>query len=83
MKALGVIDSHLLQNGENFLGFHEFTDNQNIKLLAQAGQITHQRAIDLGIGEIAHEGAVDFDEFEMQFAQIMEKASLYFAYIAG
>ena len=72
MITLCIIHAHFLQFVEDFFRFDEFGDRQDVEVLAEPDQVVHQSVIDLGVEDVAHEGAIELDVIEMQFPQVME-----------
>ena len=73
MEALHVIDPHILQRAENFLGFDELGDRQYANILTKMGQVSDQGIVDFRNQNILDESPVDFDKVKTQFAQVMKR----------
>lgn len=52
MEALCIVAPHFLQCFQNFLRLNEFRNRQNTELLAEASQVAHQRAVNLGFDDV-------------------------------
>ena len=54
------------------LALDEFGHRLDAEIVAQAGEVAHQRFVGLRVLDAADEGTVDLDEIEFQLAQVVE-----------